>query len=258
MAAALAGAAPTRLRPDGRPRRPAPRPDLASPATGSCSRRSSGASSSPSGSFPFDKLDDDVSLLGNLEHVTAPAWLLVAFVIVGGTIVTFGLIVSALRHVPATRVAIVAMLEPVAASLVAWAWLGETLATQQLVGGAIVLAGDPDRPDRAIGVSRVQPRSLPGAGAGLPAPAWGLPRRPSRRAQPGAGGRLSRPGGESSALTRRSKGGARGGTMGSPRFYSVPINARSSAIFSRRSSSRSPRSIRREQARARAAPARPG
>ena len=90
--------------------------------------------------FPFDKLDDDVSLLGNLEHISLPAWLLVAFVIVGGTIVTFGLIVSALRHVPATRVAIVAMLEPVAASLVAWAWLGETLAAQQLVGGAIVLA----------------------------------------------------------------------------------------------------------------------
>jgi drug/metabolite transporter (DMT)-like permease len=90
--------------------------------------------------FPFEKLDENVSLLGNLEDVTAPAWLLVAFVIVGGTIVTFGLIVSALRHVPATRVAIVAMLEPVAASLVAWAWLGETLAAQQLVGGAVVLA----------------------------------------------------------------------------------------------------------------------
>jgi drug/metabolite transporter (DMT)-like permease len=90
--------------------------------------------------FPFDELDDDASLLGNLEDISVPAWLLVAFVIVGGTIVTFGLIVSALRHVPATRVAIVAMLEPVAAGLVAWAWLGETLATQQLVGGAIVLA----------------------------------------------------------------------------------------------------------------------
>ena len=90
--------------------------------------------------FPFDKLDDDVSLLGNLHHISVPAWLLVAFVIVGGTIVPFGLIVSALRHIPATRVAIVAMLEPVAASLVAWAWLGETLGADQLVGGAIVLA----------------------------------------------------------------------------------------------------------------------
>ena len=32
------------------------------------------------------------------------------------------------------------MLEPVAAALVAWAWLGETLNTAQLGGGAIALA----------------------------------------------------------------------------------------------------------------------
>jgi drug/metabolite transporter (DMT)-like permease len=41
----------------------------------------------------------------------------------------------------ATRVAIVAMLEPVAASVVAYAWLDQTLGVQQLVGGAVVLAG---------------------------------------------------------------------------------------------------------------------
>jgi drug/metabolite transporter (DMT)-like permease len=90
--------------------------------------------------FPFDRLDDDASLLGNLEEVSLPAWLLVAFVVVVGTIVSFGLIVTALRHVPATRLAIVAMLEPVAGSVVAWAWLGETLAAEQLAGGAVVLA----------------------------------------------------------------------------------------------------------------------
>jgi drug/metabolite transporter (DMT)-like permease len=90
--------------------------------------------------FPFGRLDDDASLLGNLEEVSLPAWLLVAFVVVVGTIVSFGLIVTALRHVPATRVAIVAMLEPVAGSVVAWAWLGETLAAEQLAGGAVVLA----------------------------------------------------------------------------------------------------------------------
>jgi drug/metabolite transporter (DMT)-like permease len=90
--------------------------------------------------FPFDRLDDSVSLLGNLEDETAPTWLLVLFVVVGGTIVTFALINSALRHVPATRVGIAAMLEPVAGSVVAWAWLGETFAAAQLVGGGVVLA----------------------------------------------------------------------------------------------------------------------
>ena len=90
--------------------------------------------------FPFRELDDDASLLGNLAEYSLPTWLLIGFVVVGGTMVSFGLIVSALRHVPATRVAIVAMLEPVAASAVAWAWLGESLGAEQLAGGVVVLA----------------------------------------------------------------------------------------------------------------------
>jgi drug/metabolite transporter (DMT)-like permease len=91
--------------------------------------------------FPLGRLADDVSLLGNLEEVSLPAWLLVLFVVGAGTMASFGLIVSALRHVSATRVGIVAMLEPVAASVVAWAWLGEELGPEQLTGGTIVLVG---------------------------------------------------------------------------------------------------------------------
>jgi drug/metabolite transporter (DMT)-like permease len=90
--------------------------------------------------FPYERLDDSVSLLGNLADRSAPVWLLMLFVVVIGTMATFALITSALRHVSATRVGIAAMLEPVAASIVAWAWLGETFAATQLVGGAIVLA----------------------------------------------------------------------------------------------------------------------
>ena len=74
-------------------------------------------------------MDDRVSLLGNLDDWTLPLWLLVAFVVLVGTMATFALVVSALRHLSATRVGIVAMLEPVAAAAVAWAWLGETLGT---------------------------------------------------------------------------------------------------------------------------------
>jgi drug/metabolite transporter (DMT)-like permease len=53
--------------------------------------------------------------------------------------VPFALLVGALRHIPATRAGIVAMVEPVAGSVVAWAWLGESLGAAQLVGGTIVL-----------------------------------------------------------------------------------------------------------------------
>jgi drug/metabolite transporter (DMT)-like permease len=92
-------------------------------------------------SFPARVVGHDVSLLGRLDSWHLPLWALVLWVIVMGTIVPFALVVSALRHLPATRVGIVAMLEPVAAALVAWAWLGESLNAAQLAGGVVVLAG---------------------------------------------------------------------------------------------------------------------
>ena len=91
--------------------------------------------------FPWSVLDDTVSLQGNLSEYTAPVWLLVGFIVVVGTMITFSLLTGALRHVSATRASIVATLEPVLATVVAWLWLGETFGTAQLVGGAVVLAG---------------------------------------------------------------------------------------------------------------------
>ena len=68
-----------------------------------------------------------------------PVWLLLLYVVVAGTMITFLLVAAALRHISATRVGIVAMLEPVAASAVAFLWLGESFGTAQLLGGAVVL-----------------------------------------------------------------------------------------------------------------------
>jgi drug/metabolite transporter (DMT)-like permease len=91
--------------------------------------------------FPINLVDRDVSLLGNLSGLDLPLWALLSWMIVLGTIVPFALIAGALRHVSATSVGIVAMLEPVGATLVAFLWLGEALEPSQLVGGAVVLAG---------------------------------------------------------------------------------------------------------------------
>ena len=91
--------------------------------------------------YPWDVLDDSVSLQGNLSEHSAPVWALVAFIVVVGTMITFSLLTGALRHIPATRASIVATLEPVIATGVAWVWLGQTFGAAQLVGGAIVLVG---------------------------------------------------------------------------------------------------------------------
>jgi drug/metabolite transporter (DMT)-like permease len=98
------------------------------------------AALAPLWSFPHSALTHSTSLLGHLESVHLPVWGLVLWMVVLGTIVPFFLLVSALRHLSASRVAIVAMLEPVAGAFVAWAWLGEALGGLQLAGAAVVLA----------------------------------------------------------------------------------------------------------------------
>ena len=92
-------------------------------------------------SFPFAELGETVSLQGELATQSAPVWLLALWMVVPGTVFPFVLSLGALRHLPATRVSVVAMTEVVLASFVAWVWLGETLSAAQLVGGGVVLLG---------------------------------------------------------------------------------------------------------------------
>jgi drug/metabolite transporter (DMT)-like permease len=91
-------------------------------------------------SFPARAVGRTVSLQGALAGVHLPVWALVLWVVVLGTIAPFTLVVGALRHVTATRVGITAMLEPVVATVVAWAWLRESLDPAQLAGAVVVLA----------------------------------------------------------------------------------------------------------------------
>jgi drug/metabolite transporter (DMT)-like permease len=92
-------------------------------------------------SFPTDRISGSASLLGRLEDVSLPVSLLVGYVIVFGTVVPFILIITSLRHVSATRAIVLAMLEPVLAAVVAFAWLGEELTGPQIGGAFLVLTG---------------------------------------------------------------------------------------------------------------------
>ncbi len=90
--------------------------------------------------FPFARSSVDVSLLGRLDTLHVPVWGMYLWVIVLGGVAPFLLYFGSLRHISATRASLVAMLEPVLASLVAYAWLGETFGAWQIVGGCVVLA----------------------------------------------------------------------------------------------------------------------
>ena len=90
-------------------------------------------------SFPFDLLGVTVELPG--IGVGVPAATLGLWTIIAGSIAPFVLSVGALQHLPATTVGIVATFEPIAAAVIAWVWLGETLVAIQILGGLIVLVG---------------------------------------------------------------------------------------------------------------------
>ena len=83
---------------------------------------------SPPWTFPFGDFADGGTLA------------LALCVVVFGTIVPFLLNVSALRHVPAARVGVIAALEPPIATVVAWVVNGEALTAVQISGGLMVVA----------------------------------------------------------------------------------------------------------------------
>ena len=96
---------------------------------------------SPVWSFPAGVLGADASLLGRLDDVVLPAALLVGWVVILGTLLPFGLELVALRHLSASTVTMVAMLEPVGVSVLGWWWFREDLGTVATVGCALVLVG---------------------------------------------------------------------------------------------------------------------
>lgn len=84
---------------------------------------------------------EQVSLLGNLDHLTVPLWTAVAWVIVLGTLLPFGFELAALRYIPPTTVTAIAMLEPVGAAALGWAWHQEALGGIAIIGCLTVVAG---------------------------------------------------------------------------------------------------------------------
>ncbi|MBW1713822.1 MAG: EamA family transporter, partial [Deltaproteobacteria bacterium] len=69
----------------------------------------------------------------------ALSWLLVAYSVTLGTVIPFGLFFYGIQHLRATRATIISTFEPIAAGLIALAFLGETLEVLQVAGGLAVV-----------------------------------------------------------------------------------------------------------------------
>ncbi|MBA3265918.1 MAG: EamA family transporter [Nocardioidaceae bacterium] len=78
---------------------------------------------------------------GTLESLHAPLWLLIVWMVALGTVVPFLAELSALRHLSATEVTLIGMVEPVGAALLGWLWFSEAMSIAQLGGVVLVLTG---------------------------------------------------------------------------------------------------------------------
>lgn len=96
---------------------------------------------SPVTDVPGALLTEQVSLLGRLEGYDAPVWALLLWVILLGTLVPFAVELFSLRHLRATTVTMVAMLEPVGVSVLGWVWFYEALGPVAALGGVAVIVG---------------------------------------------------------------------------------------------------------------------
>ncbi|TFV63517.1 EamA family transporter [Geodermatophilus sp. DF01-2] len=91
--------------------------------------------------WPFDPALLGASVPVSLGSLQLPLWALVCWIVVLGAVVPFWLSIAALRHLPPTTAGLVATVEPVLASVVAWLWVEQVLSGWQVLGGVVVLVG---------------------------------------------------------------------------------------------------------------------
>ncbi|HWH09298.1 MAG TPA: DMT family transporter, partial [Candidatus Thermoplasmatota archaeon] len=73
--------------------------------------------------------------------MTGVGWTAFAYVILCGSVVTYGLNTWVLRHATASRVASFVYLQPVVGAFLAWLVLGEPLGWRVFAAGGLILAG---------------------------------------------------------------------------------------------------------------------
>ena len=91
--------------------------------------------------WPFDAAVLRTSVPVSVGSLELPLWTLVGWIVVLGAVLPFWLSLTALRHLPPTTAGLVATVEPVLASVVAWLWVEQVLSGGQVLGGIVVLVG---------------------------------------------------------------------------------------------------------------------
>jgi drug/metabolite transporter (DMT)-like permease len=95
----------------------------------------------PLWSYPTHIFTQSMNLQGRFADYNVPGWVLIAWVIIMGTIVPYLLVVNGLKLLSASTSSVMGMAEPVIAGVFAWIWLSEKWNFIQLIGGVTVIIG---------------------------------------------------------------------------------------------------------------------
>ena len=94
----------------------------------------------PFWSLPFDVLSHDTALGGRID-VTIPVGLAVAYGIVLGSVIPYAMVITGFGRIGAGSGSMAGMAEPIAAPLLAWFVLGQSLEPLQVAGIAVAVLG---------------------------------------------------------------------------------------------------------------------
>jgi drug/metabolite transporter (DMT)-like permease len=75
------------------------------------------------------------------RHVSASAWLSIGFSAVFALCVAYMIWYTAVQRLGNTRTSVYSNVVPIAAMIVAWAWLGEHIGAMKIAGAAAILLG---------------------------------------------------------------------------------------------------------------------
>jgi len=95
----------------------------------------------PLWSFPTEIFTQSMNLQGRFAAYSVSGWVLIAWVIIMGTIVPYLLVVNGIKLLSASTSSVMGMAEPVLAGVFAWIWLSENWSGIQLIGGVVVITG---------------------------------------------------------------------------------------------------------------------
>lgn len=91
--------------------------------------------------YPVEIFTQSINLQGILADYNLPGWVLIAWIILMGTIAPYLLVVNGIKLLSASTASVMGMAEPVLAGVFAWIWIAEKWNVVQLIGGAVVIVG---------------------------------------------------------------------------------------------------------------------